>query len=137
MKKIILLTGFIVASVFAKAQMISVTGGNLWLHGNQKGFIEAEIMQNINEKLSMHLSGTKVLGGYDMAMVGYRYALDKKIFGIMFSACFMEKHNAMAMIGLDVHIKDEMRIVYNHSTDGELITLGLKIPVITLKHKSH
>jgi len=137
MKKVILVGILTIGALFSKAQMISVTGGNLWLHGNDKGFLEAEIMQNINKKLSLHVSGTKVMGGYDMAMVGARYALDEKLFGVTFSTCFMEKHNAKAMFGFDIALPKDMRLAYSQSTDSELFQVGLKIPVLELNQKSH
>lgn len=137
MKKMILSAALILVAVFAKAQMLSVTGGSLWLHGHQKGFLEAELMHNINEKVAFHLSGTTVLGGKSMAMVGARYALDKKILGATFNACFTSGHKPLALVGLDVAVKNDMRVVYNHATNGDLITVGLKMPVYALSQKSH
>lgn len=137
MKKVILSAVLVIAATFAKAQMVSVAGGSLWQHGHQKGFVEAEVMQGINEKVALHLSGTAVLGGKDMGMVGVRYALDKKILGATFSACFMEDHKPLALLGVDIAVKNDMRIVYNHATNGDLITVGLKVPVYALSNKSH
>lgn len=125
-------------SATTKAQMISVTGGNLNLHGKNKGYIEVEAMQHITKNVAAHISYTKTIGGYDIAMVGGRYGFNKNRAGIMLSACYMQNHPTMAMWGFDVRPfkKNLISIVYSQSTDNELKTFGLKFPLVD-NHKKH
>ncbi len=76
-------------SATTKAQMISITGGNLNLHGKDKGFIEVEVMQHITKNVATHISYTKTIGGYDIAMVGGRYGFKQNRLGVTLSACYM------------------------------------------------
>ena len=130
---------FVVAlSATTKAQMISVTGGNLNLHGKNRGYIEVEAMQHITKNVAAHISYTKTIGGYDIAMVGGRYGFLKNQLGVMLSACYMQNHPTMAMWGVDVRPfkKNPISIVYSQSTDNELKTFGFKFPLID-NHKSN
>jgi hypothetical protein len=138
MKKVLFVTAFIFISLLTNAQMISITGGNLNLHGNNKGYIEVEAMQHITKNVATHVSFTKTLGGYDIAMVGARYGFLKNQMGVMLSACYMVNHKTMAMWGIDVKpIKhNPISIVYSQSTDNELKTVGIKFPIFD-NHKQH
>lgn len=137
MKKLLFAICLLCISSITKAQMISITGGNLNLHGKDKGYVEVEVMEHLTKKISAHVSLTKTIGGYDIAMVGGRYALLKQRVGLMLSACYMDKHATMAMWGIDLRPlkKSPLSIVYSQSTDNELKTLGIKIPVINI-HRS-
>ena len=122
--------------------MISVTGGNLNLHEKNKGYIEIEAMQNITKNIAAHVSFTKTIGGYDIAMVGSRYGFLKNRVGAMLSACYMQNHPTMAMWGIDIKpIKNStISFVFSQSTDNELKTFGLKFPLIDNhkgNHKNH
>jgi hypothetical protein len=136
MKHFLTVLFVVVLSATTKAQMISVTGGNLNLHGKNKGYIEVEAMQHITKNVAAHISVTKVVNGDDIAMVGGRYG-DNKV-GITLSACYMQNHPTMAMWGVDFKpIKNSpVRFVYSQSTDNELKTFGLKFPLID-NHKKH
>lgn len=125
-------------SATTKAQMISVTGGNLNLHGNNKGFIEVEAMQHITKNVATHISYTKTLGGYDIAMVGGRYGFKQNRLGVMLSACYMVNHKTMAMVGVDVKPfkHSPVLLTYNISSDKELKTFGVKFPIFD-NHKKH
>ena len=138
MKQLLTVLFVVLLSATTKAQMISVTGGNLNLHGKNKGYIEVEAMQHITKNVAAHISYTKTIGGYDIAMVGGRYGFNKNRAGIMLSACYMENHPTMAMWGVDVRPfkKNPISIVYSQSTDNELKTFGLKFPLID-NHKKH
>jgi hypothetical protein len=138
MKKLLFILFFIVSNNI-KAQMISVTGGNLNLHGKNKGYIEVEAMQDITKNVAAHISYTKTIGGYDIAMVGGRVSTLKQRLGLMLSACYMQNHNTMLMWGIDVRpIKSNpISIVYSQSTDNELKTLGVKLPIFNNHKKSH
>ncbi len=138
MKHFLTVLFVVVLSATTKAQMISVTGGNLNLHGKNKGYIEVEAMQHITKNVAAHISYTKTIGGYDIAMVGGRYGFNKNRAGIMLSACYMQNHPTMAMWGVDVRPfkKNPISIVYSQSTDNELKTFGLKFPLID-NHKKH
>jgi len=138
MKQLLTVLFVVVLSATTKAQMISVTGGNLNLHGKNKGYIEVEAMQHITKRVATHISFTKTIGGYDIAMVGGRYGFGKNRLGIMLSACFMEKHETMAMWGVDLRpLKNSpISLVYSQSTDNELKTLGVKFPIFD-NHKHH
>lgn len=138
MKHFLTVLFVVVLSATTKAQMISVTGGNLNLHGKNKGYIEVEAMQHITKNVAAHISYTKTIGGYDIAMVGGRYGFNKNRVGIMLSACYMQNHPTMAMWGVDVRPfkKNPISIVYSQSTDNELKTFGLKFPLID-NHKKH
>ena len=138
MKK--LLTVLFVVALFAttKAQMISVTGGNLNLNGKNNGYIEVEAMQHITKNVATHISYTKTIGGYDIAMVGGRYSFLDNRFGTMLSACFMVNHKTMAMVGVDVRpLKNSpISLVYSQTTDNKLKTFGIKFPIFD-NHKKH
>ena len=119
-------------SATTKAQMISVTGGNLNLHGNNKGFIEVEAMQHITKNVATHISYTKTIGGYDIAMVGGRYGFKQNRLGVMVN------HKTMAMVGVDVKPfkHSPVLLTYNISSDKELKTFGVKFPIFD-NHKKH
>jgi len=138
-KSIFLCILFAILSANVNAQMISVTGGNLNLHGKDKGFIEVEAMQNITENIAAHISYTKTIGGYDIAMVGGRFSTPKQRLGLMLSACYMVNHKTMGMIGIDVRpIKSSpISIVYSQSSDNQLNTVGLKFPIFNNHNKGH
>jgi len=138
-KSIFLCILFAILSANVNAQMISVTGGNLNLHGKDKGFIEVEAMQNITENIAAHISYTKTIGGYDIAMVGGRFSTLKQRLGFMLSACYMVNHKTMGMIGIDVRpIKSSpISIVYSQSSDNQLNTVGLKFPIFNNHNKGH
>lgn len=131
MKKLLVILSVVLISTTVKAQMISVTGGNLNLHGNNKGFIEVEAMQSISKNFATHISYTKTLGGYDIAMVGGRYGFFENRVGAMLSACYMVNHKTMAMYGVDVKPfkKSPVSITYNVSGDRDLKTFGVKFPI--------
>ena len=139
MKGLFLCILFAILSANVNAQMISVTGGNLNLHGKNKGYIEVEAMQHITKNVAAHISYTKTIGGYDIAMVGGRYGFNKNRAGIMLSACYMQNHPTMAMWGVDVRPfkKNPISIVYSQSTDNELKTFGLKFPLIDSHKDNH
>ncbi len=139
MKKLLFVILFAFLAVNVNAQMISVTGGNLNLHGKNKGYIEIEAMQDITKNVAAHISYTKTIGGYDFAMVGGRASTFKQRLGLMLSACFMENHKTMAMWGVDFRpIKsNQISVVYSQSTDNELKTIGLKFPLYHNHKKSH
>jgi len=138
-KSIFLCILFAVLSANVNAQMSSVTGGNLNLHGKDKGFIEVEAMQDITKNVAAHISYTKTIGGYDIAMVGGRVSFLDNRFGTMLSACYMVNHKTMGMLGIDVRpIKSSpISIVYSQSTDSELKTIGLKFPIFNNHNKGH
>jgi hypothetical protein len=138
MKQLLTVLFIVFLSATTKAQMISVTGGNLNLHGKNKGYIEVEAMQHITENVAAHISYTKTIGGYDIAMVGGRYGFFKNRVGAMLSACFMVNHKTMAMWGVDVRPikRNPISIVYSQSTDTELKTIGVKFPLIH-NNKNH
>lgn len=138
MKHFLTILFVVFLSATTKAQMISVTGGNLNLHGKNKGYIEVEAMQHLTKNVAAHISVTKVVNGYDIAMVGGRYQFSKNKFGVMLSACYMQNHERMMMWGVDFKpIKNSpVRLVYSQSTDNELKTFGLKFPLID-NHKKH
>lgn len=138
MKQLLLVLGFALVTVTTNAQMISVTGGNLNLHGNNKGFIEVEAMQSISKNFATHISYTKTLGGYDIAMVGGRYGFFENRVGTMLSACYMVNHKTMAMLGVDVKPfkNNPISLTYNMSSDNELKTFGVKFPIFD-NHKKH
>ncbi len=125
-------------SATTKAQMISITGGNLNLHGKDKGFIEVEAMQHITKNVATHISYTKTIGGYDIAMVGGRYGFKQNRLGVMLSACYMVNHKTMAMVGVDVKPfkHSPVLLTYNISSDKELKTFGVKFPIFD-NHKGH
>ena len=125
-------------SATTKAQMISVTGGNLNLHGKDKGFIEVEVMQHITKNVATHISYTKTIGGYDIAMVGGRYGFKQNRLGVMISACYMVNHKTMAMVGVDMKPfkHSPVLLTYNISSDKELKTFGVKFPIFD-NHKKH
>jgi len=139
MKGLFLCILFAILSANVNAQMISVTGGNLNLHGKNKGYIEVEAMENIIKNVAVHISYTKTLGGYDIAMVGGRVSTLKQRLGLMLSACYMVNHKTMAMWGVDIRpIKSNpISIVYSQSTDNELKTIGLKFPIFNNHMKGH
>ena len=126
-------------SATTKAQMISVTGGNLNLHGKDKGFIEVEAMQHITKNVATHISYTKTIGGYDIAMVGGRYGFKQNRLGVMLSACYMVNHKTMAMVGVDVKPfkHSPVLLTYNISSDKELKTFGVKFPIFDNHTKKH
>ena len=138
-KNIILCALFAILSANANAQMISVTGGNLNLHGKNKGYIEVEAMQNITKNVATHISYTKTDGGYDITMVGGRVSFLDNRFGTMLSACYMVNHKTMAMVGFDARPfnNSPISIVYSQSTDNELKTIGLKFPIFGNHNKGH
>ena len=138
MKNFLILILFMLVSNISFGQMISVTGGNLSLHGKDKGYVEIEAMQHITKNVAAHISYTKTLGGYDITMVGGRYGFNKNRLGVMLSACYMVDHKAMAMVGVDFRPikKNPISIVYSQSSDNQLKTIGLKFP-IWMKEKSH
>ena len=125
-------------SATTKAQMISITGGNLNLHGKDKGFIEVEAMQHITKNVATHISYTKTIGGYDIAMVGGRYGFKQNRLGVMLSACYMVNHKTMAMVGVDMKPfkHSPVLLTYNISSDKELKTFGVKFPIFD-NHKKH
>lgn len=133
MKKTILCMVLIFISTISYGQMISVTGGNLTFMNNDMGFIEVEAMQHLVKNVDAHISYTKVMGGKDIAMVGGRYGLFEQKVGIMLSACFMENHKTMGMVGIDVKpLKHSpISIIYSQSTDNDLKQLGIKFPLFT------
>jgi len=126
-------------SATTKAQMISITGGNLNLHGKDKGFIEVEAMQHITKNVATHISYTKTIGGYDIAMVGGRYGFKQNRLGVMLSACYMVNHKTMAMVGVDVKPfkHSPVLLTYNISSDKELKTFGVKFPIFDNHTKKH
>jgi hypothetical protein len=138
-KSIFLCILFAILSANVNAQMISVTGGNLNLHGKDKGFIEVEAMQNITKNVAAHISYTKTIGGYDIAMVGGRVSTLKQRLGLMLSACYMQNHNTMLMWGVDVKLTktSPISIVYSQSSDNQLNTIGLKFPIFNNHSKGH
>jgi len=138
MKNFLILILFMLVSNISFGQMISVTGGNLSLHGKDKGYVEIEAMQHITKNVAAHISYTKTLGGYDITMVGGRYGFNKNRLGVMLSACYMVDHKTMAMVGVDFRPikKNPISIVYSQSSDNQLKTIGLKFP-IWMKEKSH
>jgi hypothetical protein len=139
MKQLLTVLFVVVLSATTKAQMISVTGGNLNLHGKDKGFIEVEVMQHITKNVATHISYTKTIGGYDIAMVGGRYGFKQNRLGVMLSACYMVNHKTMAMVGVDVKPFKHRPVLltYNISTDNELKTFGVKFPIFDNHTKKH
>ena len=139
MKGLFLCILFAILSANVNAQMISVTGGNLNLHGKNKGYIEVEAMQDITKNVAAHISYTKTIGGYDIAMVGGRVSTLKQRLGLMISACYMVNHKTMGMLGIDIRpIKSNpISVVYSQSTDNELKTIGLKFPIFNNHKKGH
>lgn len=138
--KQILTTLFVVfLSTTTRAQMISVTGGNLNLHGENKGYIEVEVMQHLTKNVATHISYTKTVGGYDIAMVGGRYGFFNNRVGGMLSACYMANHPVMMMWGIDVKpLKNNpISLVYSQSSDNNLKTLGLKFSIFHSHKKQH
>ena len=138
MKQLLTVLFVVALSATTKAQMISVTGGNLNLHGKDKGFIEVEAMQHITKNVATHISYTKTIGGYDIAMVGGRYGFKQNRLGVMLSACYMVNHKTMAMVGVDVKPfkHSPVLLTYNISSDKELKTFGVKFPIFD-NHKKH
>jgi len=139
MKQLLTVLFVVALSATTKAQMISVTGGNLNLHGKDKGFIEVEAMQHITKNVATHISYTKTLGGYDIAMVGGRYGFKQNRLGVMLSACYMVNHKTMAMVGVDMKPfkHSPVRLTYNISSDKELKTFGVKFPIFNNHMKGH
>ena len=139
MKQLLTVLFVVVLSATTKAQMISVTGGNLNLHGKNKGFIEVEAMQHITKNVATHISYTKTIGGYDIAMVGGRYGFKQNRLGVMLSACYMVNHKTMAMVGVDVKPfkHSPVLLTYNISSDKELKTFGVKFPIFDNHTKKH
>jgi hypothetical protein len=139
MKGLFLCILFAILSANVNAQMISVTGGNLNLHGKNKGFIEVEAMQHITKNVATHISYTKTIGGYDIAMVGGRYGFKKNRLGVMLSACYMVNHKTMAMVGVDMKPfkHSPVLLTYNISSDKELKTFGVKFPIFNNHIKGH
>ena len=139
MKQLLTVLFVVVLSATTKAQMISVTGGNLNLHGKDKGFIEVEVMQHITKNVATHISYTKTIGGYDIAMVGGRYGFKQNRLGVMLSACYMVNHKTMAMVGVDVKPfkHSPVLLTYNISSDKELKTFGVKFPIFDNHTKKH
>ena len=138
-KSIFLCILFVILSANVNAQMISVTGGNLNLHGKDKGYIEVEAMQNITKNVAAHISYTATLGGYDIAMVGGRVSFLDNRFGTMLSACYMINHKTMAMVGFDAKPfnNSPISIIYSQSTNFDLKTIGLKYPIFGNHNKGH
>ena len=138
-KSIFLCILFAILSANVNAQMISVTGGNLNLHGKDKGFIEIEAMQHITKNVATHISYTKTIGGYDIAMVGVRYGFKQNRLGVMLSACYMVNHKTMAMVGVDMKPfkHSPVLLTYNISSDKELKTFGVKFPIFNNHNKGH
>jgi len=139
-KSIFLCILFAILSANVNAQMISVTGGNLNLHGKDKGFIEVEAMRHITKNVAAHISYTKTMGGYDIAMVGGRFSTQKSNqLGFLLSACYMQNHNTMLMWGVDVKLTktSPISIVYSQSSDNQLNTIGLKFPIFNNHTKGH
>jgi len=93
----------------------------------------------LQRMVAAHISYTKTIGGYDIAMVGGRVSTLKQRLGLMLSACYMVNHKTMAMWGVDVRpIKSNpISIVYSQSTDNELKTIGLKFPIFHNHKKGH
>jgi len=139
MKGLFLCILFAILSANVNAQMISVTGGNLNLHGKNKGFIEVEAMQHITKNVATHISYTKTIGGYDIAMVGGRYGFKQNRLGVMLSACYMVNHKTMAMVGVDMKPfkHSPVLLTYNISSDKELKTFGVKFPIFNNHIKGH
>jgi hypothetical protein len=139
MKQLLTFLFVVALSATTKAQMISVTGGNLNLHGKDKGFIEVEAMQHITKNVATHISYTKTIGGYDIAMVGGRYGFKQNRLGVMLSACYMVNHKTMAMVGVDVKPfkHSPVLLTYNISSDKELKTFGVKFPIFDNHTKKH
>jgi hypothetical protein len=138
-KSIFLSILFAIFSANVNAQMISVTSGNLNLHGKNKGFIEVEAMRNVTKNVAAHISYTKTIGGYDITMVGGRFSTLKQRLGLMLSACYMQNHNTMLMWGIDIKpIKSSpISIVYSQSSDNKLNTIGLKFDIFNNHNKGH
>jgi hypothetical protein len=139
MKQLLTFLFVVALSATTKAQMISVTGGNLNLHGKDKGFIEVEVMQHITKNVATHISYTKTIGGYDIAMVGGRYGFKQNRLGVMLSACYMVNHKTMAMVGVDAKPfkHSPVLLTYNISSDKELKTFGVKFPIFDNHTKHH
>ena len=139
MKQLLTVLFVVLLSATTKAQMISVTGGNLNLHGKDKGFIEVEAMQDITKNVAAHISYTTTLGGYDIAMVGGRVSFLDNRFGTMLSACYMINHKTMAMVGFDAKpfTNSPISIIYSQSTNFDLKTIGLKFPIFSNHNKGH
>lgn len=139
MKQLLTVLFVVLLSANVNAQMISVTGGNLNLHGKDKGFIEVEAMQDITKNVAAHISYTTTLGGYDIAMVGGRVSFLDNRFGTMLSACYMINHKTMAMVGFDAKpfTNSPISIIYSQSTNFDLKTIGLKFPIFSNHNKGH
>ena len=139
MKQLLTVLFVVLLSATTNAQMISVTGGNLNLHGKDKGFIEVEAMQDITKNVAAHISYTTTLGGYDLAMVGGRVSFLDNRFGTMLSACYMINHKTMAMVGFDAKpfTNSPISIIYSQSTNFDLKTIGLKFPIFSNHNKGH
>jgi hypothetical protein len=139
MKGILLCILFAILSTNVNAQMISVTGGNLNLHGKNKGYIEVEVMQNITKNVASHISYTKTDGGYDIVMVGGRVSFLDNRFGTMLSACYMVNHKTMTIVGFDAKPfnNSPISIIYSQSTNFDLKTIGLKFPIFNNHNKGH
>ena len=139
MKQLLTVLFVVLLSANVNAQMISVTGGNLNLHGKNKGYIEVEAMQNITKNVAAHISYTTTLGGYDIAMVGGRVSFLDNRFGTMLSACYMINHKTMAMVGFDARPfnNSPISIIYSQSTNFDLKTIGLKFPIFSNHNKGH
>ena len=139
MKQLLTVLFVVLLSANVNAQMISVTGGNLNLHGKDKGYIEVEAMQNITKNVAAHISYTATLGGYDIAMVGGRVSFLDNRFGTMLSACYMVNHKTMAMVGFDARPfnNSPISIIYSQSTNFDLKTIGLKFPIFSNHNKGH
>ena len=139
MKQLLTVLFVVLLSANVNAQMISVTGGNLNLHGKNKGYIEVEAMQDITKNVAAHISYTTTLGGYDIAMVGGRVSFLDNRFGTMLSACYMVNHKTMAMVGFDARPfnNSPISIIYSQSTNFDLKTIGLKFPIFGNHNKGH
>ena len=139
MKHFLIVLFVVALSSTTKAQMISVTGGNLNLHGKNKGYIEVEAMQHITKNVAAHISYTKTIGGYDIAMAGGRVSFLDNRFGTMLSACYIQNHPTMAMVGFDARPfnNSQINIVYSQTTNFDLKTIGLKFPIFNNHNKGH
>ncbi len=82
MKKLLLFS-LLFISMNSYSQMVSVTGGNLNLHGNNYGYMEVELMQDITKNVATHVSYTKTLGGKDIIMVGGKLSTTNQRFGAL------------------------------------------------------
>ena len=135
MKKLFLMVALALGITAAKAQVVSVQGGNLTYKGKNYGFSQLEVSGRITKNIDAVGTYSKVLAGYDVSTVGFRHSVSKNNVGLSLSGAYIQNHTFEPMFGVDVRISEQVRLAFSSTFSNKMRFIGLKVPIYHVSKK--